>query len=238
MSNLIFITAALIVTCNADNLTCYHNTKELVAFSKATIEQFNLNAAVFFNGLAKCRLPKGLLSNNVQVQMVNDKIGEKNWQKLALSLKFAKFGAFFQPKSITEAISVIQKVTPILSNFDLISDKNGYFQVARLDISLPKSNFWFFWMESVYERDANLSTNSLLGHVTFSPKANVLLVEGSRLTLNYDLFKVFDQDVIKVGHWKNSSLEILEYPRINTESSKIDLMGAQIRISAVNVSLW
>ena len=93
-------------------------------------------------------------------------------------------------------------------------------------------------MESVYEREANLSTNSLLGNVSFSPKANVLFVKGSRLTLNYDLFKIFDKDLIKVGHWKNSSLEILENPRINTESSKIDLMGAQIRISAVNVSLW
>ena len=113
MSNLIFIAAALIVTCNADNLTCYYNTKELVAFSKAATEQLNLNAAVFFKGLAKCRFPKGLLSNNVQVQMVNDKNGQKDWQKLALSLKFAKFGAFFQPKSITEAISLIQKVTPI-----------------------------------------------------------------------------------------------------------------------------
>ena len=110
MSNLIFITAALIATCNADNLTCYDNTKELVAFSKATTEQFNLNAAVFFNGLAKCRFPKALLSNNVQVQMVNHKIGQKDWQKLALSLKFAKFGAFFQPKSKTEAMSLIHKV--------------------------------------------------------------------------------------------------------------------------------
>ena len=110
MSNLIFIAAALIVTCNADNLTCYYNTKELVAFSKATTKQFNLNAAVFFNGLAKCRLPKGLLSNNVQVQIVNDKIGHKDWQKLALSLKFARFGAFFQPKSKTEAMSLIHKV--------------------------------------------------------------------------------------------------------------------------------
>ena len=61
-------------------------------------------------------------------------------------------------------------------------------------------------------------------------------IKGSRLTLNYDLFKIFDKDLIKVGHWKNSSLEILENLRINTESSKIDLMGAQIRISAVNVS--
>ena len=52
------------------------------------------------------------------------------------------------------------------------------------------------------------------------------------------VFKVFDKDLIKVGHWKNSSLEILENPKMNTESSKIDLMGAQIRISAVNVSLW
>ena len=73
---------AFLMLCTAETLTCFHNTKELVEFSKRVTEHFQLNTAVVFNGFARCRFPKQLLSNGVYVQMVNSGIEEKELTNL------------------------------------------------------------------------------------------------------------------------------------------------------------
>jgi len=84
-------------------------------------------------------------------------------------------------------------------------------------------------MESVYERDPNLDMKSMISNIAFSTQVKLMFVAGSRLNTSYDVYKVCSgqQSVIcRVGKWSNS-----------TASNKFNLKGAQIRISAINVSM-
>ena len=237
MYNLISLTVAFLIQCTAEKLTCFHDTKELVAFSMSATEHFRLNTAVVSCGFARCRFPKQLLSTSVYVQMVNSAIEGEELQNLIVSLQSTNFGAFLQPRSLTEAKSLLGKVTFVLLMSTCSILRKYVFQIARLDISKSNLNYWFFWMESVYERDPNLDMKLMMSNITFSTQVRLLFVAGSRLNTSYDVYTVCSgqQSIIcRVGKWSNSSLEISED---DTASNKFDLKGAQIRISAINVSL-
>ena len=90
------------IRCTAKKLTCFHNTKELVAFSMSVTEHFRLNTAVVFYGCSRCKFPKQLLSNSVYVQMVNSAIEGEELQNLIVSLQSTNFGTFLQPRSLTK----------------------------------------------------------------------------------------------------------------------------------------
>ena len=126
---------------------------------------------------------------------------------------------------------------PCSPHVNLLKLRKYVFQIARLDISKSNLNYWFFWMESVYERDPNLDMKSMMSNITFSTQVRLLFVAGSRLNTSYDVYTVCSgqQSIIcRVGKWRNSSLEI---PEDDTASNKFNLKGAQIRISAINVSM-
>ena len=92
-------------------------------------------------------------------------------------------------------------------------------------------------MESVYERDPNIDMKSMISNITLSLQVRLLFVAGSRLNTSYNIYTVCrgQQSIICMGgKWSNSSLEI---PEADTASNKFNLKGAQIRISAINVSM-
>ena len=206
-------------------MTCFHSTKELVAFSMSVTEHFRLNTAVVFYGCSRCKLPKQLLSNSVYLQMVHSAIEGEELQNLIVSLQSTNFGAFLQPRSLTENKSLLGNVTLVLLMSTCSILRKYVFQIARLDIPKSNLNYWFFWMESVFERYSNLDMKSIMSNITFSTQ------------VRYNVYTVCSgqQSIIcRVGKWSNSSLEILAD---DTASNKFNLKGVQIRISAINVSM-
>merc|ERR1712079_70961 len=100
--------------------------------------------------------------------MVNSAIEGEELQNLIVSLQSTHFAAFLQPRSLTEAKSLLGNVTLVLLMSTCSILRKYVFQIARLDISKFNQNYWFFWMESAYERDPNLDMKSMIRNIAFS----------------------------------------------------------------------
>ena len=87
------------------------------------------------------------------------------------------------------------------------------------------------------EGEPNLDMKSMISNITLSSQVRLLFVAGSRLHTSYNIYTVCSGQqsrICRVGKWSNSTLEI---PEADTASNKFNLKGAQIRISAINVSM-